>query len=120
MIKFYILLISLFLTLTAQAADLNRGTKIFQEECAECHSVKEGKNKKGPSLWLIGSRKAASIADFNYSDSMKESGITWTAEKIDAYISHPKQVVPAGKMKYDGLESNVDRADVIAYLMTLH
>lgn len=120
MVKFCILIAGLFLMVPAHAADLNRGTKIFQEECAECHSVKEGKNKKGPSMWLVGSRKAASIAEFNYSESMKESGITWTADKIDAYISHPKQVIPAGKMKYDGLESAADRADVIAYLLTLH
>jgi cytochrome c len=111
------LLAGLLPSLHAYAAD---GMHVFNEECAECHSIKEGKNKKGPSLWNIVGRKSAGVADFNYSDSMKASGITWTADKIAAYIEHPKQVVPAGKMKYDGLPDAKDRQAVIDYLSTLH
>lgn len=102
------------------AGDPEHGSKVFLEECSDCHSVTPGKNKKGPSLNGIAGRKAASIADFNYSDAMKASGIVWTAEKIDPYITHPKKVVPGGKMKYDGLDDEKARADVISYLMTLH
>ena len=50
---------------------------------------------------------------------MKQSGITWSADKIDAYIAAPKKVVPGGKMKYDGLADAGTRADLVAYLMTL-
>lgn len=99
--------------------DIKRGGDTFVEECADCHSVKEGKNKKGPSLFGIISRKAASIGDFAYSDAMRQSGITWMPEKIDAYIAQPRKVVPGGKMKYDGLPDAAARADVIAYLNSL-
>lgn len=109
-----------FISHSYAAGDSAQGAKVFEEECSDCHSVKEGKNKKGPSLWNISGRKAGSIADFNYSDGMKQSGIVWTADKIDAYIAHPKKVVPGGKMKYDGLDDEKARAEVISYLMTLH
>ena len=101
------------------AGDPRRGADTFAQECAECHSVKEGKNKKGPSLFAVVGRRAGSIADFVYSEPMKQSAFNWTSDRIDAYIAHPKQVVPGGKMKYDGLADEKDRADLIAYLGTL-
>ncbi len=116
----YWLLLTLMFSLSAYAADAVRGAKIFAEECAECHSVKEGKNKKGPSLFAALGRKSASISDFNYSDSMKSSGIVWTADKIQAYVEAPKKVVPGGKMKYDGLPELKDQLDLIEYISTLH
>ncbi len=118
--KRYWLLLTLMFSLSAYAADAVRGAKIFAEECAECHSVKEGKNKKGPSLFAALGRKSASISDFNYSDSMKSSDIVWTADKIQAYIQAPKKVVPGGKMKYDGLPELKDQLDLLDYIATLH
>ncbi len=103
----------------AHAGDATNGANVFAEECSDCHSVKEGKNKKGPSLFAVVGRQAGSIADFNYSDAMKAAGHTWTPDKLDAYIAQPKQVVPGGKMKYDGLEDAQARDDLIAYLATL-
>lgn len=102
------------------AGDAKKGADVYSQECAECHSVREGKNKKGPSLFGVVGRKAASIADFEYSDSMKASAITWTPTEVDAYVTDPHKRVPKGKMKYDGLDSAADRADLIAYLSTLH
>jgi len=70
-------------------------------------------------LFGVLSRKAGSVADFAYSDAMKQAGWVWAADKVDAYITHPKKVVPGGKMKYDGLDDAAARADVIAYLQSL-
>lgn len=100
--------------------DAKKGADVFAEECGDCHSTVAGKNKKGPSLNGVFSRKAGSLADFSgYSDAMKQSGIAWSPEKVDAYITHPRKVVPAGKMKYDGLDDAAARADVIAYLLSV-
>lgn len=109
------------LSSTAHAAgDARRGADTFAEECGDCHSATPGKNKKGPALFGVLGRKAGSVADFpGYSEAMKLSGITWAAERIDAYITKPRQVVPGGKMKYDGLNEAAARADVIAYLASL-
>ena len=74
----------------------------------------------GPTLTGVNGRKAGTVASFaGYSDAMKASGITWTPEKIDAYITAPKKVVPGGKMKYDGLGDAQGRADVIAFVLQL-
>lgn len=96
-----------------------KGADTFAEECGDCHSA-SGKNKKGPSLMGLNGRQAGSLTDYaGYSDAMKQSGITWTPEKIDAYIAQPKKVVSGGKMKYDGLSDSKARADVIAYVLSL-
>ena len=109
------------LALEAHAAgDAGRGREVFAQECSECHSVREGKNKKGPSLFAVAGRQAASVADASYSDALKASGIRWTPEQLDAYLSAPKKLVPGGKMKYDGLADAAARADLLAYLATLH
>ena len=100
--------------------DAKKGADVFAEECGDCHSTVAGKNKKGPTLKGIFGRKAGSVADFSgYSEAMKQSGITWAADKVDAYIAQPRKVVPGGKMKYDGLGDAASRADVIAYLMSV-
>lgn len=96
------------------------GQDVFAEHCAECHSVKDGKHKKGPSLFATLGRPAASLPGFaNYSAALKASGKTWTAQTLDAYIINPKAAVPGGSMKYDGLDDPRARADLIAYLATL-
>ena len=96
------------------------GQDVFAEHCAECHSTKDGKHKKGPSLFATLGRPAASIAAFaNYSAAMKASGKTWTPDALDAYVTNPKAIVPGGTMKYDGLADAKARADLIAYLATL-
>ena len=102
----------------ARAADVAKGGDVFAEECAECHSVREGKNKKGPSMFGVVGRKAAAVPDAVYSDALKGSGLTWTPDKLDAYLAAPKKFVPGGKMKYDGLADAAARADIIAYLMS--
>jgi cytochrome c len=105
-------------SLAFAAGDAKKGADTFAEECGDCHSVAPGKNKKGPSLAGVNGRKAGTVADFEYSDPMKASGIVWNAEKIDAYITAPKKVVPAGKMKYDGLPDAAARADIIAFVLS--
>lgn len=102
------------------AGDAKKGADVFAEECGDCHSTIAGKNKKGPSLNGVFGRKAGSVADFSgYSEAMKQSGITWSSDKVDAYITQPKKIVAGGKMKYDGLGDAAARADVIAYLMSV-
>src|SRR3569832_895964 len=101
------------------AGDAGHGGDVYDAECSDCHSLKQGKNKKGPSLFGVVGRKAASVADFSYSDAMKASGSVCTPYQIDSYIAQPKKAVPIGKMKYDGLADAKAREDVLAFLMTV-
>lgn len=80
------------------AGDAKKGADVFAEECGDCHSTIAGKNKKGPSLNGVFGRKAGSVADFSgYSEAMKQSGITWSSDKVDAYITQPKKIGASGK-----------------------
>ena len=104
---------------SAQAGDPAKGKTAFQR-CAICHRVeKDGGNGIGPNLFGIVGRKAGSIAGFNYSAAMKNSGIVWSADKLDAYIEHPAAVVPGNHMAFAGISDAGQRADVVAYLATL-
>lgn len=102
------------------AGNVERGGDVFDAQCAECHSVKANKNKKGPTLFAVLGRKAGTVSDVVYSDAMKSSGIVWTPDKVEAYIANPKGVVPGGKMKFDGKLSAQENADLLAFLATLH
>ncbi len=104
----------------ADQTAINHGADVFDEECGECHSLKEGKNKKGPSLYSVVGRNAGVIADYNYSEALKAGGFVWSPDKIDAYVAHPKTAIPGGKMKYDGLEDEKARADLLAFLAAQH
>jgi cytochrome c len=107
------------LVLAAGAAradgDAARGEKKFGD-CAACHKLEAGANNVGPSLHDIFARKAGEIADFRYSPAIKRSGITWTPETLDKFITDPQAVVPGNRMPYAGIASADDRADLIAYL----
>jgi cytochrome c len=103
-------------TAHAQSGDVAKGAALFATHCSECHSVKEGKNKKGPSLFNIFGTKAAQREGFSYSDAMRAGQLTWNVETLSNYIANPKKTVPGGKMKYDGLDNAAECADLIAYL----
>jgi cytochrome c len=110
------LLIALLAAGVARAdGDAARGQAKFGD-CAACHKLEAGANTVGPSLHGVFTRKAGEIADFRYSPAMKRSGITWTPETLDKFISDPQVMVPANRMPYAGMASAGDRADLIAYL----
>ena len=88
-------------------------------KCAVCHSIKEGENKIGPSLFGIVGRPAHSIANYNYSEAMKAHNVTWDPATLDHYLTDPRKAVPGTKMIFPGIKSEAERANVIAYLATL-
>ena len=85
--------------------------------CKTCHAIEAGVNKIGPSLHNIVGRKAGEIAGYTYSAANKNSGITWTEEKLFQYLENPQRIVPGTKMSFAGWPTDPQkRADVIAYL----
>jgi cytochrome c len=95
--------------------DAARGEKRF-DECATCHSVKEGVNGVGPSLHGVLGRKAGSLDDLRYSPAMKRSGLTWTPQALATFIADPQKAVPNNRMPFAGMPEAADRDDLIAYL----
>jgi cytochrome c len=93
-----------------------RGAARFAD-CAACHRLEPGANNVGPSLHGIFSRKAGEVVDFRYSPAMKRSGIVWTPETLEKFITDPQAMVPGNRMPYAGMSIPSDRADLIAFLL---
>ncbi len=97
------------------AGDAARGKNLYQG-CESCHSIDE--NDVGPRHRGVVGRRAGSVSDYNYSEALKKSGITWNEQSLDRWLTNPSELVPGTKMFFK-LDSAQDRADVIAYLTTL-
>lgn len=98
------------------AQDAAAGEKAFVV-CRACHQI--GPNAKiavGPVLNGIVGRKAGTYPGYQYSDANKNSGIVWTPDELDKYLTSPQTLVPHTKMIFPGLKDAQQRQDVIAYL----
>jgi len=104
----------------ATAQDAAAGAAVFKSQCSICHTVQSGRNLVGPSLFGVVGRPAGTIPGFHYSPANKTSGLTWDAATLDRYLTSPGTVVPHTIMTYAGLKDAQKRADLIAYLSTVH
>lgn len=96
----------------ALAADVSHGEEVYQS-CQDCHSLDT--NDLGPKHRGVFGRKAGSVLDYNYSTALKNSGLTWTEETLDKWLTDPQKLVPGSRMFFH-LDAAKDRADVIEYL----
>jgi cytochrome c len=99
------------------AQDAGHGESVFKA-CAVCHAT-DHTNRIGPSLEGIIGRKAGTAPGFRYSRAMKNSDVVWGEKTLDAFLESPQGAVPGTIMPYAGLKGTTDRADLIAYLLTL-
>jgi cytochrome c len=104
----------------ALAADPAAGQKIFEAQCGICHAVVAGENRIGPTLFGVVGRPAGSVPGFNYTADHKKLDVAWDAATLDKYLANPRAMVPDTSMIYAGLKDDAERADLVAYLETLH
>ena len=115
--------VSLAIAQTSTSVDPGHGKILFQQNCAVCHAdiLGEGNSvitRQGPSLVGVFGRRAGAGPNFNYTQSLKGSGLTWDVSTLDRFLSNPSAMVPGTTMAL--LISNAtDRSDVIAYLSSL-
>lgn len=96
--------------------DAAAGATVFAQ-CSACHAVGAGaQNNVGPVLNGVVGRPAGTYPSYRYSTAMKRSGLTWDEGTLKQYLKGPDKLVPGTKMAYPGLTSDVDLANVIAYL----
>jgi cytochrome c len=101
---------------SADAQDAAKGEKDFLV-CRACHQIGPGaKIAVGPVLNGVVGRKAGTYPGFDYSPANRDSGLVWTPEELDKYLTNPQAVVPHTKMIFPGLKDEQKRKDVIAYL----
>jgi cytochrome c len=102
----------------AAAGDAAAGKRAFAK-CASCHAVgPAARGGFGPQLHGILGRRAGATADYRYSAAMKNSGIVWSEDKLAAFMRAPKDVVPGTSMRFFGIGSEQQIADLLAYLRT--
>lgn len=101
-------------------ASVDRGKNVARA-CVACHTFeKGGANRIGPNLYnSVGSDKA-SHADFDFSPALKKLEGEWDYESLNAYLWRPAVYAKGTKMVYAGLARPQDRADVIAYMRSMH
>ena len=90
----------------------------FNGHCRNCHSMKEGDNRLGPSMFRIMGKKAGQVAGFNYSPALKNSTIVWTDDVMDKWIENPGAVAAGNSMSppYNGIADAEIRKHIITFM----
>lgn len=103
----------------ADAAKVEAGLAMYNLNCIACHTLnKGGADGDGPNLWGVFGRQAGSKANFAFSPELSSSGIVWSPELLARFIANPSELVPGTIMASAPVESDVDRAALIAFLQT--
>jgi cytochrome c len=82
----------------AQEADPAAGKHLFRQRCGACHQIATTRNGVGPHLQGVFGRPAGSVEGFNYSPTLRDSGITWTADTLETYLTNPTAMVRGTRM----------------------
>jgi cytochrome c len=100
----------------AAAQDVEKGQRSFNK-CLPCHAIGPGaENKVGPDLNGLDGRRAGAMANFNYSDANKNSGIVWNEATFKGYIRSPQAKIPGTKMAFAGITNPQEIDDLWAYI----
>jgi len=103
---------------TSAVAAPPTGQQVFEQRCTVCHSLQPAPGKMGPPLAGVAGRKAGTLGGYAYSTALKTSNITWTPDRLDAFLKAPGKTVPGTKMLV-GAPDAEQRAAVIQYLGSL-
>ena len=100
-------------------ADPDNGEKLVGL-CRACHSLDEGgAHMIGPNLFGFFGQAIAAREGFDYSAAAREAQFIWTPRALDAWMAQPGRFLPGNRMTFGGVNSAQDRADIIAYLLTV-
>lgn len=98
------------------AADAAAGRMVFEDQCADCHTVIPAKHKRGPSLAGVIGRAAGSAPNYHYSDTLANARLSWTPERLAQFLAAPKTDLPGTKMRLLQKPTPQDVANLIAWL----
>jgi len=85
---------------------MENGERQFARKCSICHTLTAGFG-----------RRAGSVADYTYSETLTGSDIIWTEKSVgDLFDLGPDHYIPGSKMPMQRITDPQDRADLVAYL----
>ncbi len=104
--------------ISLQQAKGSSGAVLFGIRCGNCHKIDTGSNNSyGPDLYRIVGRTAGSNRSFEgYSPAMKAFNKTWSAERLDGFLTNPQAVVPGTLMSFPGVKDARERAAIVEFL----
>src|SRR5579862_5557564 len=86
------------LSTSSRAQEPLDGKALFQKRCGGCHAL--DRDKEGPRLGGVYGRAAGSIDSFQYSEALKKSGIVWTDETLNRWLTDTEKLVPNNDMTF--------------------
>lgn len=86
--------------------------------CVACHRFTSSVHMVGPHLVRVLGRRAGSVAGYEYSAAMRNSGIVWDEESLTRFLRGPERMVSGTKMPLSGM-SDSDIAALIQYMKEL-
>lgn len=101
-------------------ADAKHGEQVAKV-CLQCHTFeKGGVNKIGPNLFGVTDENIASVPGYTFSAALlADKDKKWDPDELNVWLFKPQDFAKGTKMTFQGLPKAQDRADVIAYLLTL-
>jgi cytochrome c len=89
------------------------GQELFEKRCGGCHSP--DRDKEGPHLRGVYGRTAGTVSSFVYSDALKKSGIAWTGDTLEKWLTDTDTLVPGNDMAFR-VEDAGERRQIVSYL----
>lgn len=101
-------------------ADLAAGKIVFNQKCANCHTMSSepAHGPTGPNLIGVVGRTAGTIPGWDFSPALRDSKIVWTEENLNKWLTDPDAFVPGSAMPMK-VPIKFDREDVIGYIKSV-
>lgn len=98
-------------------ASYEAGRRVFAQ-CRSCHTIDEGApHRVGPNLHGVFGRDIGTAEGFTYSAAVQAADFQWNAAQLDHWLANPQTFLPGNRMAFAGVRNEVQRRDLIAYLM---
>lgn len=96
--------------------DYQRGQRVAGQ-CRSCHTFTQGgRNLVGPNLGGLFGRRAGSQPGFSYSRPLQQAGFDWNEDRLDHWLTNPREFLPGNRMAFPGVRTEEERRDLITFL----
>ena len=102
-----------------EKAKIVAGEMLYKAECRRCHAPDVDHASYGPRLENVIGRVAGSVPDYDYSETLKRSGLVWTEAALRAWMEDNSGFLPGTKMRHVGIADPTVQDFILAYLHSI-